>query len=99
MIRADGLDLCFVTVEVLDTDGRLNPSADHNVFFTIQGPGIILAVGNSNPTSEEMYVGNQRKVHRGRALVVVKSIQEPGDISLRAQADRLASARVRIQSE
>jgi len=98
-IRANGLDLCYVTVEVVDEEGNVHPSADHNVFFTIQGPGKILAVGSSNPISEERYVGNQRKVYRGRALVVIKSTDEPGEISLTAQADGLRGAQFKIAAK
>jgi len=83
---------------VLDSQGRSYPTADNKLFFTVRGPGSILSVGNSNPVSEEAYVGNQRKVHRGRALLVVRSDQEPGEIKLRAQADGLEAAEIVIQS-
>jgi len=98
-ICADGLDLSFITVEVLDSQGRVHPTANNDVFFTVRGPGSILSVGNSNPVSEEVYVGNQRKAHRGRALVVVRSGQEPGEIRLNAQADGLQGAEIVIQSK
>jgi beta-galactosidase len=45
-----------------------------------------------------MYVGNQRKVYRGRALVVVKSTDESGEIKLVAQADGLDGAEISIRS-
>jgi beta-galactosidase len=93
-----GGDLCYVTVAVSDADGFMHPSADNNIFFTIKGPGKILAVGSGNPTSTEPYVGNQRRVHRGRALVVVKSTHEPGKITLRAQADGLNGTEITIKS-
>ena len=85
-IRASG-DLSYVTVEVTDLEGQVHPKADQEINFTIQGPGEILAVGNSNPVSEESYVGDQRKVFRGRCLVVVKSTGEKGEIHLSAQGD------------
>ena len=96
-IQADGFDLCYLTVEVLDAEGRLHPTAENNIFFTTNGPGKILAVGNSNPTSEELYVGNQRKVHRGRALVVIKSTDQWGEILVTAQADGLQGANITIK--
>jgi beta-galactosidase len=97
-IQADGFDLSYITVEVTDAQEHTHPTADNNIFFTINGPGKILAVGSSNPVSEEMYVGNQRKVYRGRALVVVKSTDEPGEIKLVAQADGLDGAEISIRS-
>lgn len=96
-IRTAG-DLCYVTVEVLDANGQVHPSADNEIFFTLNGPGRILAVGSSNPVSEEPYVGNQRRAHRGRALIVVKSSHEPGVITLQAQAEGLDGAETIIKS-
>ena len=75
------------------------PTAEDNIYFTVKGAGKILAVGNSNPVSEELYVGNQRKVYRGRALVAVKSTDEAGDIRLTAQADGLDGAEVIIKTK
>lgn len=91
-LKAEYGDLCFVTVEIVDELGRVNPSAENEVFFTVQGPGVIAAVGNANPTSAERYVGNQRKAYHGRCLVVVKTLGESGVIKLRAQADGLNPA-------
>jgi beta-galactosidase len=76
----------------------MHPTAEDNIYFTVKGAGKILAVGNSNPLSEESYVGNQRKVYRGRALVVVKSTDEAGDIRLTAQADGLDGAEILIKT-
>jgi beta-galactosidase len=99
VIQADNLDLCYITVEVLDAQGRLHPTADNTVFTTVNGPGKILAIGSSNPISEESYVANQRKVYHGRALVVVKSSHEPGEVRLSAQADGLEGTIITIKTE
>jgi beta-galactosidase len=96
-IQAGG-DLCYVTVEILDAQGLLHPSAEDEVHFAVKGPGKILAVGSGNPTSTEPYVGDRRRAHRGRVLVVVQSSGEPGQIILRAQADGLESAETEIRT-
>jgi beta-galactosidase len=96
-LKADAGDLSFVIVEVVDQVGRVDPNADHEIFFTVQGPGIIAAVGNGNPVSTERYRGNHRRAYRGRCLVVVKADGEPGEIRLRAQADGLDIAEIVIQ--
>ena len=67
--------MSFVTVEVVDAEGRMCPHADHAIFFTVAGAGTLAAVGNGNPASEEAYMGNQRRAYRGRCLVVVKAIR------------------------
>lgn len=97
-IQAGPGDLCYVTVEVIDRNGSINPSADNNIFFTVKGTGEIAAVGSGNPTSTERYRGNQRQAFRGRCVVVLKSNGKVGDISLRAQADGLERAEVIIHT-
>jgi beta-galactosidase len=98
MLQADAGELSFVTVEIVDADGLLDPNADHTVFFTSKGAGAIAAVGNGNPTSTESYRGNQRQAYRGRCLVVVKANGKSGEILLRAHADGLDAAEVIIRA-
>ncbi len=97
-IHAEAGDLSYVTVEVVDTEGCIDPNAQNNIFFTVQGVGEIAAVGSGNPTSTERYRGNQRQAFHGRCVVVVKSLGKPGKIQLRAQADGLDSAEVAIEA-
>jgi beta-galactosidase len=95
-IHTNENELIYVTVEVIDRDGVRVPNAEHPIFFTVLGEGTLKAVGSGNPTSEEPYIGNQRKAHGGRCLVVVKSNGLPGEIHLRAQADGLEGADLTI---
>ena len=87
-----------MTVEILDASGRMHPAADRPIFFTIKGEGVLAAVGNANPVSTEAYHGNIRSTYRGRALVVVKSTGQPGEIRLRAQADGLEGSEIVIRA-
>ncbi len=89
VIRAEAGDLGFVSAEITDARGRVHPTADHLVIFTVEGEGSLVAVGNSNPVSTEGYVGDRRRAYRGRCLVVVKSTGKPGAIRLGARADGL----------
>jgi beta-galactosidase len=92
-------DLCFVTVEMLDAAGVRVPHADHNIRFTVEGPGTLLAVGSSDPKTEEMYTGNQRRLYNGRALAVIRSDGAPGEIVLTAEADGVSASRLVIRAE
>jgi len=53
-------------------------------------------VGNSNPVSEEMYIGNHRKAYNGRVMAVVRLEGLCGEIMLTAMADGLPSVSVSI---
>ena len=99
IIRADGQDLSFVTVEALDAQGRLQPNASQEIQFAISGPGRIAAAGNADGKSGEPYQGDRCKLFNGRAMVVVRSSRKPGRIELRATAQGLSAAAVAIQAQ
>jgi beta-galactosidase len=52
-IKADGEAVSIITVRVNDAKGRLAPTADNTISFTLRGPGRILGVGNGDPSSHE----------------------------------------------
>jgi beta-galactosidase len=89
-------DLAYITVEALDAEGRVVPTADHVAYFTVSGPGHIAALGSSDPQHTEAYRGNRHRLFRGRCLVIVRPDEQAGDIHLRAQADGLATAEITI---
>jgi len=95
-LRADAQDLSFITVEALDANGQPHPNAEHQVTFSLKGPGTIAAVGNGDMTSEEPYQGNQRKLFHGKALVVLRTSRAPGALTLTAAAPGLKTATLNI---
>jgi len=62
MILSNGQDLSFVTIEVTDQDGNLQPNAENQLQFNIDGPGIIAGIDNANMKDLDPYVGTTRKV-------------------------------------
>jgi beta-galactosidase len=96
-IGCDPDDLSFVTVEVVDAQGLVHPAAEHPISFTVEGAGMLAAVGNGDPRSAEPYVGNRRRAHRGRCLAVLRSRGERGELRLRAEADGLAAAETVVE--
>jgi beta-galactosidase len=68
-IRADGLDLFFVTVRIADQHGSTAPRADNRIKFTLEGPGEIVATDNGDPTSFESFQSHERRAFNGFCLV------------------------------
>ena len=98
-IMASEGDLSYITVEILDESGQVHPAADRLINFTLTGPGKLLAVGNSNPTSEENYQGCERTTFRGRCLAVVQSTGAFGEAILRSESEGLEPAEIKIAFE
>jgi beta-galactosidase len=100
VIRADGSDLAFVTVQISDKDSLMVPRSHNQVEFTISGPGEIIAVGNGDPTSHESFQAMERKVFNGLCLAVVRSEKgQPGTIRLAARSEGLHGSEIEIRSK
>ncbi|MGA9120353.1 MAG: glycoside hydrolase family 2 TIM barrel-domain containing protein [Bacteroidota bacterium] len=98
-ISATGQDLSFVTVEVTDADGTIDPNAQNRLQFSVDGPGVIAAVGNADIKDLDSYVGTTRKAWHGRALVVIRSTKRTGKITLAVRSAGLADAQTTISAE
>jgi beta-galactosidase len=96
-VTASGQDLAYVTVRVLDAEGRLCPEADTLVHFDVSGEGRLAAVGNGNPIDHDDYQANQRKAFHGLCLAILKAGKTPGTIRLTARADGLEPVSVSVQ--
>jgi beta-galactosidase len=94
-ILADGRDVSVVTVAVVDTQGRVVPTATNNINFTISG-GAIIGVGNGNPSSHEADKASQRAVFNGLAQVVVQAPNHPGAMTLTATSSDLISTNITL---
>ncbi|AVR43987.1 glycoside hydrolase family 2 [Christiangramia fulva] len=98
-IKADGKDLCFVTVTITDKDGTLAPRADDLIKFSLKGDGEIVGVASGDPVNHESFKGTQHKAMNGKCLVVIKASENPGDLELIASSDKLAAATIKIEME
>lgn len=97
-IKANGQDLSFIQVELLDAEGNRCTTAENLVEFGIEGPGTLAAVGNSNPMSAESFQQPRRKAYQGRCLVVIRSTREEGEILLKASTEGIPPVSIVIQS-
>jgi beta-galactosidase len=98
-IIADGQDLSYVTVEITDKNGIVNPQFNESINFTIEGEGSIAAVGNSNPTSLESFQQPYRKAYEGKCLVIIRSNKKAGQIVLNTSGKGLTSNKIVIETQ
>ena len=97
-LNADGKDLSFVTVKVVDRDGNLVPDASHMVTFQIKGPAFIAGVDNGDPVSHEPFKAHQREAFRGLCLAILQSTTKKGEVVLTASAPGLLSSSIVIRT-
>ncbi len=95
-VSADGKDLAYVEIDVVDSKGVVVPQASNTISFSISGPGTIVGVDNGDATSHESYKGQSRSAFSGKALAIVQSTTTPGSVTLTATAGALKADSVTI---
>ena len=96
-IKADGKDLSFVTVKILDKDGNIVPNAENRVNFKINGQGFIASVDNGDPVSHDPFKASYRNAFHGLALAIIQAKEKAGIVNLTAESEGLQGASVVIK--
>ena len=99
IITANGKDLSFITVEVLDADGLPVPVANNLIEFSVEGEGFIAGTDNGDPSDTNSLKKTSRNLFNGKALVVIQSNNKAGIVNLKANADNLKNANIKIQTK
>ena len=96
-LRADGGDIAFFDVEVLDAKGRRCPTDDARVDFTCSGPAVWRGGYNSGKTdsTNNLYLNTELGINR----VLVRSTMTPGIITVSASRNGLKPAQAQIASQ
>jgi beta-galactosidase len=98
-INANGEDLAFITAEIVDANGVVNPRSGNTVNFSISGPGTIVGVDNGNSLDHSAYKATTRLAFIGKCLAVVQSAgTNSGEIVVTASSSGLTSGTVTIGS-
>jgi beta-galactosidase len=97
-IAADGQDVAIVTVQALDAQGRLVPTANHKLAFRIAGKGRLIGVGNGDPNCQESDKEPRRSLFHGLAQVILQSTDEAGQLLIEAVEEGAAGSPLRPAS-
>jgi len=97
-LAGDGDDAEPVTVQIVDAQGRVVPTASHLVKFELDGPGAIIGLNNGDANCHEPEKGDQHSVFHGLAQVILQSgLAGQGKLTLRATSQGLAPAELAIE--
>ncbi|MDE6772486.1 MAG: DUF4982 domain-containing protein, partial [Muribaculaceae bacterium] len=97
-IKADGTDLSYVAVEVVDRDGNLCPLADNEVTFSVAGAVFNAGVDNGSPISLEPFKSERRKAFYGKALLIIQNNGDKGGIAVEASSPGLETATTTLRA-
>ncbi|MDR7211600.1 DUF4982 domain-containing protein [Flavobacterium piscis] len=98
-LEANGEDLSFVTVSVVDKNGNLCPTATQQLKFNVTGKGTYRAACNGDATSLEQFHLPTMKLFSGKLVVLVQSTEEAGKIELSVTGKGLKSGKIVLNSD
>ena len=98
VITADGQDLSFITVEVVDKYGWPCPDAAIPCEAIVKGEGSLLAFASADLKDREPYTSSKVTTWKGRALLVVRSTEKKGKAQIRIKST-LPTATITIKSK
>ena len=97
VITADGQDLAYVTIEVVDSKGNVCPDAAIPCEAIVKGQGSLLAFASADLKDREAYTSPKVTTWKGRALLVVRSTQKNGRAQVSIKSS-LPTASLTIQT-
>lgn len=97
MIKADKNDLSYITIELVDKEGRVVPDADTKVFLSVKGNGVIRGSGNACPTDMESFRSLSPKTYKGKAMAILQPEEKAGNIIFTAFAEGIGKASIVVQ--
>ena len=97
VITADGQDLAYVTIEVVDSNGNVCPDAAIPCEAIVKGQGSLLAFASADLKDREPYTSPKVTTWKGRALLVVRSTQKNGRAQVSIKSS-LPTASLTIQT-
>jgi len=100
MWKADGIDLQHIRVEAIDKKGRVVPTADFDITFTLEGNAKLAAVSSGDHYSDELtQLVNHRRLYEGRCLAILRADRTPATVILTATAPGLKPAKLKLTTK
>ena len=95
-LQADGKDLAYVTLRIVDKNGNLCPNDGRLVSFKVKGAGKYRASANGDPTCLDLFHKPEMHAFGGMLTVIVQSGEKTGEIELQATAKGIKTGTIRI---
>jgi beta-galactosidase len=92
LITADGLDLAYVEVDVVDAQGVVAPKANNTIAVTVSGPGTLVGLDAGDSTNHDSYKGTSHAAFSGKLMAIIQSTTTAGTVTVNASSGSGGSA-------
>lgn len=98
-LRADGEDMTFITVNVLDKEGNLVPDANQSVQVNVSGAARFKGICNGDATSLEVFTKPHMRVFHGQLVIGIQNNGKKGEVTVKVSAKGLKTATLQLNAE
>lgn len=98
VIPADGSDIAYIDISMVDSSGTLNMEIKKNITIFIEGAGVVEGFGSADPKSEENYFDSTVRTYEGRLRAVVRATGT-GEIKVSLSADQMETVFVELTAK
>jgi len=91
-------DVVRVRAMVVDAKGIRVPRSESMLHFAVTGPGVVVAVDNSDTFSHEPFQAAMRSAYDGIAVAYLRATKSVGQMRVTASADGLKSGSASLQA-
>ena len=99
VLSADGKDLAYVTVRVVDKEGNLCPMDNRLVNFKVKGAGSYRAGANGDATCLDLFHLPRMHAFSGQLTAIVQSGEAAGELVLEAKAKGVKGGKLTLRVE
>ena len=96
ILSADGKDISFINVKIVDQKGNFCPDETRQIHFKVRGAGSYKAAANGNTISLESFQAPFMKLFSGQLIALVQSAERPGTIEFEASAKGVKTGKIKI---
>lgn len=97
-IKADSYDMTHIEVKAVDIDGNLDYNSNDMIYVSVEGEGKIIGIENGDLEDNTSYSEKYRRLYNGRALIMLSSTDNKGNIKVKVKSDKLKSDEINLIS-
>ena len=97
-LKADGDDMTFITVNVVDKDGNLCPDADNQISVSVTGAATFKGICNGDATSLEVFTRPTMKAFHGQLVIGIQSNGKTGDAIVKVSGTGIKAQTVKVSA-
>jgi len=97
ILKADGTDLAYLTVSLVDAEGNRNLQEVKEITVSTTGAGTLQGFGSAAPATENHYDNTTWETYDGYVLAIIRAGMEKGEIKVVFTADGCQSKEVILE--